>query len=282
MSIHRLLFLSAVAVFGVALSACDGDGDGGVDIVPTPTPGVVTITSDDGKLTLEIPRGAVDEGTEISVTSVPLEQLPEALQVLRGVGDGYRLEPEGLEFSESVAVSLELDADEIAEVQGEGGTAAVALVSLTADGEREVLGKPVTEVSLSEGTVVARGELSHLSYLSRTIGSLKVNLVRPEPPVGEVFTATLQVANIGEEAGVELRGAAGISLAFGAVSVEGARSFAGDVPFEVPREFQCSQPGSGRYGVEVSAVSVAEVEGTMLETRLTVVLEDAVECGEGQ
>ena len=85
---HLLPALALVAV-SLTLAACgDGDGD---------TPETIVITSDDGKLTIEIAPDALDdEDIVMSITAVPLEELPEELQVVRGAGTGYRPEPDGL------------------------------------------------------------------------------------------------------------------------------------------------------------------------------------------
>ena len=85
--VHRY---TGVAAFVLVLAACGGDSG-----TTSPTPGQETpeqadgftmVTSDDGKLTLSIPPGAIDEDVEIGITTVPLEGLPAELQVVRGAG----------------------------------------------------------------------------------------------------------------------------------------------------------------------------------------------------
>ena len=95
MPIRTLLSLLAVAITAVVLGACTGDDGGGGDEptstpapTSTPVPAVRTITSDDGKLKLEIPPGAVGDEVEITITAVPQAELPEAFLGLRGVGTG--------------------------------------------------------------------------------------------------------------------------------------------------------------------------------------------------
>jgi hypothetical protein len=295
MSTRRPLLLLAFAALAVALSACRSGGGGGVES-PTPTEGAEatpvevkeeprTVASDDGKLTLEIPPGALDQEIVISITAVPLEELPEELQVLRGAGGGYRLEPDGLEFSKPVAVSLELGRDEL-EDEPEDGITVYGLVSLTADGERELLDELRTEASLGEATVVVRGELSHFSWLGRTKGSLTVLLeeVQREQPVGAQFQAKATWANTDTSGAVTLGSGVAEYLASGSVQVAG-EVFAVQEDIAPGQEveggvlYQCSEsPGPGSYGVLVTLRSTVEAVDETIVTRLRVVLAGAVEC----
>ena len=79
-----LAILAGVLLFVTA--ACGGDS--GPDAPPTaaatPTPDVRIVTSDDGKLTLAIPLGAVSDDQEITITAVPLAELPDPLPNVRG------------------------------------------------------------------------------------------------------------------------------------------------------------------------------------------------------
>ncbi|MCH8920678.1 MAG: hypothetical protein IIA23_08255 [Chloroflexi bacterium] len=287
MSIRKSSLLIALAALALVLSAC-GDGGGGVLLAsPIPRPEGRTVTSDDGKLTLEIPPGALDEDVAITITAVPLEELPEELQVVRGAGDGYQLEPDGLEFSRPVAVTLELGRDELEDEPADGITG-YALVSFTAGGERELLDKLRTEASLGEDTVVVRGELSHFSWLGRTKSSLTVLLeeVQREQPVAGQFQAKATWANTDASGTVTLGSGVAEYLASGSVQV------AGDV-FAVQDDitpgqeveggtlYQCSesQQGPGAYGVLVTLRSTVEVGDETIVTRLRVVLTGAVECG---
>lgn len=293
---RRLLLLLAVSVFALVLASCDGDGDGGGAESPTPTEGVTatpaeeegrTVTSDDGRLTLEIPPGALDEEVEITITAVTQDELPEELQILQGAGAGYRVEPDGLEFSEPVAVSLELDREEL-EDQPQDGITAYGLVSLTRGGERELLQGLVTEASLGEERVVLRGELSHLGWLGRTKGSLEVTLeeAQGEQPVGGTFTARATVKNTDRSGKVTLGPTLGTFMTGGATSVQGNPFFYRQAAFGSSQEieksgtFECGEPsGEGTYGVRVVTTSrVALEDGEPRATRLTVLLDSEVEC----
>src|SRR3990172_4078311 len=54
--------------------------------------------SGDGFFTLEVPRELLRDEDQITITPVPLDQLPDPLKQLRGAGTGYRIEPAGLTF----------------------------------------------------------------------------------------------------------------------------------------------------------------------------------------
>jgi hypothetical protein len=227
----------------------------------------------------------MDEEIAITITSVPLAELPEELQVVRGAGDGYRLEPSGLQFSEPVTARLELDRAEL-EAEPEDGITAYALVSLTEDGELGLLDSLATEATLGEETVEASGELSHFSWITRTKGSLVVSLEKKprEQPVGATFTAKGSVGNGDLSDKVKLEDPSGTFLAFGTVSTSGDTTFdrtgllnPGD-KVEGTGTFQCDQPGLGTYTLRGMATSVAVVDGEFEDTPLSVTVDGVVEC----
>jgi hypothetical protein len=296
---HKLLLLLAVAAPALVLSACSSDGDGGGAASPTSTEGVAdtpvaqefrTVTSDDGRLTVEIPAGAVDGEAEITIATVPLDELPEELRLLQGAGTGYRLEPDGLEFSEPVAVSLELDRGKLDD-SPEDGITAYGLVSFNQGGERELLDELVTEASLVKDKVLVRGELSHSSWLGRTKASLTVTLekVQPEQAVSGTFTARATAQNTGQSGTVTLGPTLVTFIAAGTASVQGNPFFYRQATFGPSEEigksgtFDCSEspsPGIGSYGVRVITTSRVAAEGAEVRaTKITVVLNGEVECG---
>ena len=286
MRIPKLVLL-VLASLALMLGACGGGDDG--------APEALIVTSDDGRLTLTIPPGALDEDVEITITSVPLEELPQALQEVQGAGDGYRLEPEGLRFLGPVTVSLELDRDEL-EDEPEGEITAYALVSLTEDGERELLDEPVTEATLGEDTIVVRGELGHFSWLTRTKSSLKLFLekVKTEQPVGGKFTAKIKAKNTDESGGVRLEYVWTNMLGFGHVSYDGGGSkgylfIAGATPLHPGEEtdertepFLCAEsPGRGTYGVQavsLSTVTVPDQPEGEISTIIRLVIDSLIDC----
>ena len=166
---QKLLPAIAIIAFAWFAVSCGGGGDG--DKVVVGAEGGV-VTSDDSKLTLDIPAGALDEEVGITITTVSVDDLPEALREASGSGPAYRLEPDGLEFDEPVPVTLELGKDDLPEDQPENGTFAYQLVTQDEDGELEFLDELVTEASLADGTVVVRGKLDHFSIITTQRGTV--------------------------------------------------------------------------------------------------------------
>ena len=282
--VQRIIFLGFAMVPLLVLAACGDDSDDSSS--PTPVEDdSITITSDDGKLTLVIPLGAMDDDVPITITSVPLAELPEDLQVVQGAGDGYLLEPSGLQFSEPVTVSLELDRAELDD-EPDGGVTAYALVSLTEDGERELLDGLVTEATLGEETVLASGELSHFSWITRTKGSLVVSLEKKprEQPLGGTFTAEGIIRNGDLSDTIKLEDPNGTFLAFGSVSTSGNATFfrsgllGPGAKAEGTGTFLCDGPGLGTYSLRGMATSVVVVEGEFEDTPLSVIVDGVVEC----
>ncbi len=206
--------------------------------------------------------------------------------MLRGAGAGYRLEPDALEFSKPVAVTLELRRDEL-EGEPEDGITAYGLVSFTTGGERELLDELRTEASLDDDTVVVRGELSHFSWLGRTRGSLTVLLeeVQREQPAGGQFQAKATWSNTDTSGAVTLASGVAEYLASGSVQVVGdvfaeQDDIAPGQEIEGGMLYQCDDsPGLGSYGVLVTLESTVEAGDETIVTRLRVVLSGAVECG---
>ncbi len=272
-----LSILAGIALFLIA--ACGGDGG----------PDVIVITSDDGKLTLEIQPGSLADDVEIAITTVPLAELPEPLSTVRGAGTGYKLEPDGLEFSELVAVTLELERSEL-DPEDETTITAYALVTQSADGELEVLPEQSLEWTLGEESVAVSGQLSHFSWITRTKGSLTVALteVKREQPVGGSFTTRGEVGNSDDSGSVTLVDVKGTFQAFGPVSKTGGITtftFEGDAPVPADNytvadaDFQCDEAGIGSYGLIGEGTSVRTLpDGRELRTNLRVVVDSVVEC----
>jgi hypothetical protein len=287
----RASLAAALFALALALAACDGGGRGpGTPVTKQPIPR--SVVSDDGKLTLIIPAGVADD-TEITATAVPLEELPVELRQLRGAGGGYRLEPEGLEFSQPVEVSLELEVAEL-EAEPAGQTSAYALISFSEDAGRQVLEGQSIRARLGESSLIVGGSLSHLSYLGRTRGSLSVSLAGPPsaPRVGAEFSALAEATNSDTSGAVTLNGINGTFEALGALSFEGldgdpeSSAFGTQALFpsgegvEASGRFKCQSAGLGSYGVQVSSESIVEVEGRETVTLLTVAIDAVVVCAE--
>ena len=288
---RRLLPIAIFAGITVVLAAACG-GDDGPDAPPaTPTPNFTSVTSDDGKLTLQIPLGAIGDDVEISITMVPLAELPEPLKNVRGAGTGYKLEPDGLEFSEPVTAILELDRSEL-DPEDEGSVTAYALVTQTADGELEVLPEQSLEWTLGEETVISRGELRHFSWITRTKGSLTVRLeeVDREQPVAATFRATGVALNSDDSGSITIVDATLDFQAFGTVSQTGITTISDSsvltyaqlatVNTQKIGAFECGdEAGIGSYGVIGAGTSVRMLPDLrVIRTNLRVVVDSVVEC----
>lgn len=272
--------------------ACGDGSDGGApDGEQSPAPSATvaaeatTVTSDDGLLTIEIPEGALDDPSEVTISTVAAEELPEPLASVRGVGHAYRLEPDGLEFSEPVAVTLVLSRSDLDEA--ENSLAAYALVTQGADGDLELLAGQDTEWTIGEDTVAVRGELRHFSLLAWTRGSLFAELTPAAPmqPLGGTFTVRATLENVDSTGTVVLRGANGeFSTAFQEVQVASDRVFgpetlaAGDA-MPGAAAFKCpDHEADDIYSVKALATSVLE-DGS--ETLLTLWVNGEVQCVAG-
>ena len=290
MSIRTLLSLLAVAITAVVLGACSGDGGGGDEPTSTPAPtstpvpDVRTITSDDGKLTLEFPPGAVDDKVEITITAVPQAELPEAFLGLRGVGTGYRMEPDGLEFSAPAMATLTLARADLEGETGDGITA-YALVSFREGGGLELLPEQSTEWTVGDETVTVRGEISHFSWIGQTQGSLHVKIEEADhqQPLGGTFTVNATATNTdASTAQVLLRATNGeFRHEANFISVVGERRFPvnprdldQNQTIEGTGTYSCDEEGEDYYFVRVFATSVANGN----ETLLTVIVGSDVEC----
>ena len=93
----------------VSFISCDGNGNNNVS-TRTIGPEGGTVTSSDGKLTLEIPPGALSEDTEISIRRVDQSEISEEFGDT-DIDSAYELTPDGLIFDLPVRASVKLDED---------------------------------------------------------------------------------------------------------------------------------------------------------------------------
>ncbi|TAK68402.1 MAG: carboxypeptidase regulatory-like domain-containing protein [Dehalococcoidia bacterium] len=241
--------------------------------------------SDDGKLSLFVPDGAIPAGTKVSITAVAQDQLPSELRQLVGSSGGYRLEPDRLVFGKPATATLTIDRGELDDA--EGTQAAYALVSFNQSAGREVLDSD-THASLGEATVSVTAEIEHFSFITRTKGSLEVGLrgVPREQAVGATFNPVVTLRSLNER----------VTLApvDAEMLISGVLEFASDkntaIHFEQYSgsngqsyfypEYRCLQPGIGSYGTHVTGVStVSDLPNQ--HTRLALTLEGSVECTTG-
>lgn len=148
------------------VAACDGNGNNNVS-TRTIGPEGGTVKSSDGKLTLEIPPGALTEDTEITIRKLNPEDLgPE----FEGIDPelAYELEPDGLQFMLPVTARVEIDI----ETTQDGNLISADLPSFNLINRSgnivEVLENQILNTDLDTKTSTITGELSHFSILAIT------------------------------------------------------------------------------------------------------------------
>lgn len=295
MRIRNLLPVFAFVAVALALITCGGSGGVATSIVADEG-GIVT--SDDGKLTLEIPPGALDEDVDISITAIPLDELAEELEGLRVARAGYRLEPDGLQFREPVAVRLELGRAELGDLPEDGVTAQM-LVSLSSDGVLQPLDRLATELAPDRETVLVRGELTHFSVLEVWEMSLHVSLtkVKEKQPLHGTFSVEAVVTHSRNENDFYDAVNGEFRHKGNKIAVLGERRFGPELlinfaELEGKATYECAEAGKDTYFVRVYARLESTTvypalfgvgEDTVFSTTryLTVVLPSDVECVAG-
>lgn len=159
-----------IGVLALLASACgDSAGDGittatsAAEGTPVSAADGGTVTSDDGRLTLDIPPGAVTEDVEVSISALPPGEVPEGAEDLPVVGVVYELEPDGLQLGSPATVEVRLDPDDLGVPTGEAGVPLVFAAVFGADGSATLLDDQV--ISRTESHVVLSGTLSHFSRI---------------------------------------------------------------------------------------------------------------------
>jgi hypothetical protein len=287
MRLRTALVVAALVMVALPLG-CKKGGGGGTKATQTPapsaTPAGTTVASDDGKLSLLIPNGAMPAGTEVSITSVAHDQLPAELAQLAGSGTGYRLEPDGLTFSTPATATLTIDRAELddpADTQS-----AYALVSFNDTAGREVLD---SETAWDGGaTITVSSQLEHFSYITRTKGSLQVRLEGHSNTrgVGESYRLSVDIQDTRDDQ-VLLEDITVTWLASGVIRGNTTPFPAGQtlgpgfvVGMGFNDQFDCSASGTGANGVNVQAKSSIPATPT-LSTLLRVTINEPVRCAEG-
>jgi hypothetical protein len=136
---------------------CDGNNGGNNSITQTVGSGGGTITSADGRLTLEIPPGALTEDTEITIILL-LAPGEEGVNLL-----GYEFLPDGLEFLTPARVTV--DVEEITGTPDEDDISfATNPIIITTEGEEvAVLDNLTLELDADTGSTTLGGDVEHFS-----------------------------------------------------------------------------------------------------------------------
>ncbi len=257
---HLLVLITALVLVA---GACGGDGN---DDAAGSEVGVMVgssggeVTSSDGRLSLSIPSGALDDDVEISIDPVRRAEWPEDIAETEPLAL-YRLEPDGLGFSEPVGIVLNLDA-----IVSDGAVTVPILASRSSDGEPSLLDTEA-QIDLDAETVSVSSLIGHFSWLLVHSGGLTIFLEKIEPPqraVGSEWSAEIRIKAEDLGGADEVYIAAILLEAEDAVELAGDESLragftiregwiAGDDPTQEPLEgrWTCLEPGNGFYGATV-------------------------------
>jgi len=140
-----------------------------------------TLTSNNSRVTLEIPAGALSEDTQISINEVDENDWSGVIKDLKPEGEVLRLGPDGLEFDEPVTITLNLDTDELSDIES-GEIPVYTLVSVSKDGTQEYLDDVETRIS-GNGSVEVSAKLSHFSWIIRKKNFQEVRLEEVEKEI---------------------------------------------------------------------------------------------------
>ncbi len=141
----------------MVLSGCKNSGPGPSAMV-TPEAGGMVV-SEDSRVKLMVPPGAVSSATTISIKPLALEKVPgDAFP--KGVA--YALEPDGTQFAMPVKVTLNFSADELAAVSPQEGLSVMEMKSVSGDAIEEL--DDVTFIPNGKSPSIT-GALSHFSWV---------------------------------------------------------------------------------------------------------------------
>ena len=187
-----LIILLAFLIVG----SCNGDG-GSNTVTRTVGPDGETIKSADRKLTLEIPAGALDQDTEITIRKLNPEDFEEMFR--KAPDFAYELSPDGLEFNMPVTATIEQD-ERATDSEGNITFKNVLLFTKSGD-EIEMLDnqEQLLDGDTNENTV--SGKLMHFTeLLSFTFNEFLFTLegIPDSVPPNSEFTATFTVSAIEE------------------------------------------------------------------------------------
>ena len=120
------------------------------------------LESDDGRVTLNVSEGQLDEDTELFIEEVPTSELPAALEAL--AEKAYRLGPDDVEFNSLAELDVLLGDDP---AQMDGTLAARLALLFTVDGGTvELLPVQQMFVDGDAGRITAGAAISHFSILA--------------------------------------------------------------------------------------------------------------------
>ena len=174
------------------VGSCNGSG-GNSTTTRTIGPEGGTITSTDGRLTLIIPAGALDDDTEISIRTLRGGNIPEEFRGLDS-DRAYELSPDGLEFNMPVTAELLLDED--TDINNASG-ADLEILLTSSGGFIELPENLQMNVDADMDVVTTSGDITHFSSLTSTSGDATLtieNLPDGILPPDTIFEPTARVS----------------------------------------------------------------------------------------
>ena len=259
----RAFLLTSLAFVGLIASACSSSpsaGDG-VSVTIAAAQGG-TVTSLNGFLTLEIPPGALDEDTQISITSAEPDDLPDSLRQLADPEMIYQLQPDGLRFNQAVTVTIDIPTDAFPAPESEEGIPIYALLTQDSEGDAEILLELEMTVSMAEGTGTISAKLEHFSWVVGQIRSMKVSISdMGNLDVGIMVLSASGAFNIAAPDGDQIIDLNGTYLTDGPIIIDSTASPNIDFVTELdPGEdtldtfsLTCLAPGTGIYTLQATA-----------------------------
>lgn len=263
----QCLTASVLVLLLTILAACGG-ASSETPVIRAADGGAVR--SPNGDVTLQIPPGALDQDTAVSIEVAEVDDLPEQLRNLNVVGPVYKLQPEGLRFAEPVTISIELESlapadgadsitipfvqffvfDDVNGLEPIGGNAGPEQRT------QAIVFDPVSRSLTMEGLV------PHFSWLFKTTGGLEaVFEIVPSPiPVGSEFSADFIVRNTRpKDSGfvykittVQPIGIPVVSKITSSLHPDESLEAVDGNMFATTLKYRCDAPGSGFYFVSLA------------------------------
>jgi len=171
---QKLLKFLSIFILLVSISFLNVSGCGNGSTTIGPEGG--TITTSDGRFTLEIPPGALEEEVEINLDLIASDQNSKTNLQEEGEEDDfgsfliYEAQPDGLEFL--IPAIFSGDVTDLS--NNDGNNINVMLGFNVTDETTEELGEQTYDVDLSNGNATYTAEVSHFSSLLLLNGTLKI------------------------------------------------------------------------------------------------------------
>jgi hypothetical protein len=157
-----------------------------------------SITSSDGRLTLDFPAGALDEETLISISKIFPAELGHEFDGL-DPDHAYSLEPDGLEFNIPIKASLMQDDSPVQ--QDSTIEFEVGFVFILSNGDLQLLDNLIFELDADSNLVMVSGEIDHFSTIITSIsdslvGKLRVDVsgIPNQMLVADTFTSSVLIS----------------------------------------------------------------------------------------